>query len=275
MYIGGATTGALPGQASAGGSDAYVVKLAEDNLGPITSNVVATPNPVAVNNLVTQTATVDDSTTGGSNIDSAEYNIAAGSFSPMVASDSVFDEVSEDVTATVPAFSDPGLNTICVRGTDAGGNVGNAECIVLAVYDPAAGFVTGGGRVNSPAGADLDNPSAAGPANFGFVSKYLPGRTTPSGNLEFQFKAGNLNFKSTIMDWLVVTGEPRAQFMGEGTINGATLCKFQVDAWDGSFSGSGADAFGLKIFACGPGSTGRYSLDATPLTNGSIIIHRR
>ena len=31
-------------------------------------------------------------------------------------------------------------------------------------------------------------------------------------------------------------------------------------------------AFGLKIFACGPG-TGRYSLDASPLAGGNIKIH--
>ncbi|MGH8245431.1 MAG: hypothetical protein ACREUU_03260 [Gammaproteobacteria bacterium] len=45
---------------------------------------------------------------------------------------------------------------------------------------------------------------AAGKANFGFVSKYLPGANLPSGNTEFQFKAGGLNFKSTAYDWLVI-----------------------------------------------------------------------
>ena len=33
----------------------------------------------------------------------------------------------------------------------------------------------------------------------------------PSGNLEFQFKAGNLDFKSTSMDWLVATGEAASE----------------------------------------------------------------
>ena len=75
------------------------------------------------------------------------------------------------------------------------------------------------------------------------------------------------------MDWLVVTGEPRAIFRGNGTINGATVCKFEVDAWDASYQPGSVDAFGLKIFACAGGGD-RYSLDATPLTKGSIIIHR-
>jgi hypothetical protein len=249
---------------------AYVYEL--DAEGPITSDVVAAPNPVAVGTAITLTANVDDSATGGSDIASAEYNIDGGPFVAMSAADAAFDEVSEDVTAGVPAFTAPGLHTVCVHGTDAPGNVGADECILLAVYDPTAGFVTGGGWVNSPAGADDDNPSAAGRANFGFVSKYHKGTTTPDGNLEFQFKAGDLNFKSTSMEWLVVTGEPRAKFRGEGTINGVTVCKFQVDAWDASFGG-GVDAFGIKITACGGGD--RYSLDETPLEGGSIKIHTK
>ena len=61
-------------------------------------------------------------------------------------------------------------------------------------------------------------------------------------------------------------------FRGEGQLNGGETCKFEVDAWDGSFNGGNEDAFGLKIFACGPGID-RYTLDATPLTGGNIKIH--
>jgi hypothetical protein len=131
----------------------------------------------------------------------------------------------------------------------------------LPVYDPNGSFVTGSGQIASPAGADLLNQSAAGQATFGFVSKYLPGRNTPSGNMEFQFKQGNLDFKSTSMDWLVVTGEPRAKFHGSGTVNGSNVCAFEVDAWAGSFPGN-IDAFGLKISSCSNGGD-RYNLPAS------------
>jgi hypothetical protein len=243
-----------------------------DNSGPLASNVAANPNPVAVGTGSALTAHLDDTTTGGSKIASAEYNIDNGAFVSMNAVSAPFDAVGEDVTASLPAFASAGLRTVCVRGRDTANNIGPAECILLVAYDPAGGFVTGGGSVNSPAGADLADASAAGPAIFGFNSKYLPGNNTPSGSLEFQFKAGNLNFKSTVMDWLVVTGEPRAVFRGDGTINGQTVCKFEVDAWDGSSQPGNVDAFGLKIFACAGGGN-RYSLPATPLTRGSIIIH--
>ena len=254
--------------------DIGAFELVQDDQGPISSNVNASPSPVAIGTAITLTANVDDTATGGSDIASAQYTIDGGPPIPMDAADGAFDEVSEDVTASVAPFAATGVYSLCVSGTDEPGNTGNSECALLPVYDPNGGFVTGGGFVNSPEGADLANPSATGPARFGFVSKYLPGRSVPDGDLEFQFQAGSLNFKSTSMDWLVVTGEPRGRFQGTGTINGGTACKFVVDAWDASFAPGGVDAFGLRIFSCAGGGD-RYSLDATPLTKGSTIIHRQ
>lgn len=180
--------------------------------------------------------------------------------------------VTTQASASIPPFLQSNVYNICVDGTDSAGNKGADACVLLPVYDPNGSFVTGGGQVASSSGADLLNPTASGQATFGFVSKYLPGRNTPSGNLQFHFKEGNLDFKSTSMDWLVVTGEPRAKFHGTGTINGTNVCNFEVDAWSASFAGN-ADAFGLKITSCSNGGD-RYSLPATALTTGSIIIHK-
>jgi hypothetical protein len=122
--------------------------------GPITSAVLASPNPAAINSPVTVTANVDDTTTGGSNIASAEYSLDdGGTWNPMAASDGVFDEISEDVTVSFNAAPEAGIYDLCVRGTDAAGNVGEKECILFVVYDPSGGFVTGGGWIDSPAGA--------------------------------------------------------------------------------------------------------------------------
>jgi len=49
--------------------------------------------------------------------------------------------------------------------------------------------------------------------------KYKKGANTPTGQSESQFKASDLNFRSTTYDWLVIAGA-RAQFKGLGTING-------------------------------------------------------
>src|SRR5207245_2656667 len=126
--------------------------------------------------------------------------------------------VREDVKAIIPAFTAAGVNEVCVAGTDAAGNIGSAGCILLAVYDPTAGFVTGVGWFQSPAGAYTPDPVLTGKANFAFVSKYVKGANTPTGVTEFQFKVASLNFHSDTYEWLVVSGA-RAQFKGTGTIN--------------------------------------------------------
>ena len=81
-----------------------------------------------------------------------------------------------------------------------------AKGIDVVVYDPEGGFVTGGGWVDSPQGAYVPDPSLTGKATFGFVSKYKKGASVPTGQTEFQFKAGDLNFHSTSYDWPLVTG---------------------------------------------------------------------
>jgi hypothetical protein len=120
---------------------------------------------------------------------------------------------------------------------------------IFVVYDPNGGFVTGGGWINSPAGASASFPGAVGRANFGFVSKYERGAKIPSGQTQFQFKAGNLNFHSTVYEWLTVSGA-RAQYKGEGTINGgSTVYGFMLTAVDGQINGGGnTDKFRIKIW---------------------------
>ena len=157
---------------------------------------------------------------------------------------------------------------------------------LIVVYDPSAGFVTGGGWFNSPMGADRVNQSAVGKANFGFVAKYKPGASVPDGQTEFQFQAGNLNFHSTSYEWLVVTGGCLAQYKGTGTVNGVPGYDFLLTLRDGDICGSPTtDGFRIKI----TGSGGlRYdnrfgdSDDIDPqsgsvqtINGGSIKIHRK
>ena len=225
---------------------------------------------------------MDDTTAGGSNITSAEYSIDDGPFTTMVAEDGAFSGVSEDVTAYIAPFTESGVRNICVTGTDTAGNVGEAECILLAVYDPDGGFVTGGGWIDSPAGAYTLDPSLTGKANFGFVSKYKKGANVPTGQTEFQFKAGDLNFHSSSYDWLVVAGA-KAMYKGVGTINGAGNYGFMISAIDEALTSStDVDFFRIKIWDKEDGDAIVYdnqldaAEDADPLTaigGGNIVIH--
>ena len=143
------------------------------------------------------------------------------------------------------------------------------------VYDPSAGFVTGGGWINSPAGAYTPDPTLTGKATFGFVSKYHKGATTPSGNTEFQFQAGSLNFKSTGYDWLVVAGD-KVIYKGAGTVNGVSGYTFLLTAEDSSpdrFRIKITDAADAVVYDSNVGG-GDDAAPATALSPGQIIIHK-
>jgi uncharacterized protein len=144
-------------------------------------------------------------------------------------------------------YSTPGVYTVSVTVDDGYGNSDQAVYEFVIVYDPNGGFVTGGGWIDSPAGAYKPDPSLTGKATFGFVSKYKKGTTVPDGNAQFQFHAAGLDFQSTSLAWLVVSGS-KAQIKGEGTIDGAlapngAAYKFMLTVIDGS-----PDRFRIRIW---------------------------
>lgn len=116
------------------------------------------------------------------------------------------------------------------------------------------------------------DPGPTGKATFGFVSKYKKGAKVPTGNTEFQFHAGDLNFHSTSYQWLVVTGSNFAKFKGEGTINGEGAYKFQIWAGDAT-----PDTFRIKIwYDGGGGEVVVYDNGMNqPIGGGSIVIHAK
>ena len=157
-----------------------------------------------------------------------------------------------------------------------------AEFQYVVVYDPSAGFVTGGGWIDSPAGAYVEDETLSGKASFGFVSKYKKGATVPTGNTEFQFKAGDLNFHSYEYDWLVIAGA-KAKYKGTGTINGTGEYGFMLSAVDEELTPStDVDLFRIKIWdkdndiVIYDNQTGDGD-DADPTTaigGGQIVIHK-
>jgi hypothetical protein len=252
-----------------------------DATPPAVSNIA--PTVIAVNTSFDLTATVNDVGLGGSNIASADYQVDGGSWTSMTAVDGSFNSPTENVKASVPGFTLPDVHDICVRGRDAAGNIGT-KCILFAVYDPAAGFVTGGGWIRYDAGSCTICDGQPGQGDFGFVSKYIfrKDKTTPelTGNTRFEFHAGSLLFSSTYYEWLVVSGD-RAQYKGTGQINGgSTVYGFLLTAIDGT-----PDKFRIKIWNTATNSVvfdnqlnevesgdAATALDKVS-GNGSIVIH--
>jgi hypothetical protein len=179
-----------------------------------------------------------------------------------------FGDVSTgDGVSPTHAYTTPGLYDVCLDVND--GYVNSPEiCTIAVVYDPSAGFVTGGGWIDSPAGAYLANPELSGKATFGFVAKYKKGADIPEGNTEFVFKAGDLNFHSTSYEWLVVAGN-KAQFKGVGTINGEGTYKFMIFADDDD-----PDTFRIQIWDAGDGLVYDNGSQQS-LGGGSIVVHSK
>ena len=145
------------------------------------------------------------------------------------------------------------------------------------VYDPDGGFATGGGWIWSAAGAYKSNEALKGKANFGFVSKYKKGANVPTGNTEFQFRAGDLNFHSSSYDWLVVNqGGTNAQFKGSGTINGQLSPAgegYRLMLWAGD---DDPDTFRIKIWHEDGGEQLVYDNGFNQeIGGGSIVIHAK
>ena len=181
-------------------------------------------------------------------------------FDTTTASDGTVTETNVSGSYT---FQAAGVYGVLLAATDGAGGIALTNNVSVAagfelpamivIYDPLAGFVTGGGWINSPAGACRSviagcTELATGKANFGFVAKYQKGANTPSGETEFQFKAGNLDFKSTSYEWLVVSGS-MAQYKGVGAIKGQTgAFKFMLTARDGDLQGTKSkDGIRMKI----------------------------
>jgi hypothetical protein len=194
----------------------------------------------------------------------------------------------DDPSSITPAFSaaEAGVYTVTLEVCDPSGACDEAEASVV-VYDPSAGFVTGGGWIHSPAGACGDaapegvcDGDPTGRATFAFVSRYKKGASSPDGQTEFLFQAANLRFHSTSYEWLVVAGRDRAQFKGAGSVNGVGGFEFMLMAYDG---GDGGDGFRIRIWN-DDGLVYDNRVDAgdaptqgntQPIDGGSIVIHAR
>jgi hypothetical protein len=252
---------------------------------PSAGTIVSTANPVTFTGVIVDPDEDDSHTATWIFTSAGESSSVSGIVTPILG--------GAMVTASV-TFATPGIYQISLividsfGGTDTVTTVGDFTAFVV-IFDPDGSHVTGGGWINSPIGAYTPDPDLTGKASFGFVAKYVKGTTTPTGETEFLFKAGDLEFYSDNYEWLVVAGA-RAMFKGTGTINGEGEYKFMITAIDGKLQGGGgADKFRIKIWL-EDDITGEETIiydnmlgaeeDAelgvtTLLGGGSIVIHKK
>jgi hypothetical protein len=259
-----------------GGATEYSGTVPVANVAPsVTITGPASGTLVQINQPITFTGTFTDPGTN-------DTHTALWSFDSMTLSGTVNESNGSGSTSAVTSFSNPGVYSVRLTVTDKDGastsaaTVNGLEALVV-VYDPSGGFVTGGGWIASPAGAYQPDPSAAGKATFGFVSKYQKGASVPTGNTEFHFNAGKFDFNSTSYQWLVVAGS-KAQYKGAGTVNGTGGYGFLLTAYDGS-----PDRLRMKVWDSGGTIVYDNALGSSDdidtanpqaLGGGSIIVHR-
>ncbi len=251
-----------------------------NNVVPMVSSFSGPAEPMAAGSVASLSAQVSD--VSSADTLTCTFHWDDGSSDPVVS----------PALGTCPAthaYGAAGVYTVQLSVQDDDGGVKKERFEYVVVYDPNEGFVTGGGWIQSPRGAYVADPELTGKAAFGFVSKYQKGADTPSGQTEFQFHAAGFRFTSTKYQWLVVSGS-RAQYKGEGSLNGESGYGFLLTAVDGQQPGDGGtDKFRVKIWRLteddSPGtivydnvSGASDDLDsANPqvISGGAITIHRR
>jgi alpha-tubulin suppressor-like RCC1 family protein/PKD repeat protein len=233
-------------------------------------SVAATPEPLPVHNAAS--AVVEFATANTGAVCDVTFNWGDGSTTTV--------RTQTGAADATHAYARAGVYSVTISVREQAGAITETVHNYVVIYDPEAGFVTGGGWINSPAGAYLPDASIAGKAHFGFVSQYKKGATVPTGNTQFQLSAAGFEFLSSSYDWLVVAGA-KAQFKGRGTVNGGGLFGFLITAQDGAKIGS-PDRIRMKIWDLASGTvvydnaSGADGLDNSPiqpLGAGNIVIH--
>ncbi|MEU7938397.1 family 43 glycosylhydrolase [Microbispora bryophytorum] len=176
-------------------------------------------------------------------------------------------------------YAKPGVHEPAVAVADDDGATASATGRPVVVYDRDAGFVTGGGWIDSPPRAYRANPALTGMATFEFTARYAKNaagkdHATPTGSTTFSFQSGPMEFTSTAYDWLVVSGG-EVRYRGIGTIGGAGRYGFEVVARDGDTrDGDGVDRFAVRIWDERTGDV-VYQNGAGDAVRGSVVVHAK
>jgi hypothetical protein len=254
----------------------FQTAVVAQNTAPTMGTITAPLDPIAVNTPVAASATFTDTDTNDTH--TAVWDWGDGSTS----AGTVEAAQGTGIVRGSHTYTAAGVYTVKLTVTDQADSSVTATSQYIVLYDPSAGFVSGGGWITSPSGAYTADPSLAGKVSFSFDAKYKKDGTIPDGQTHVTFPAAGLTFKSTRYQWLVVSGS-EAQYQGVGTINGRGDYGFLVTLIDGQRTGGGTDRLRIKIWDT---ATGAFVYDtqvgaaddataSTALGGGSLVIHTK
>jgi predicted extracellular nuclease len=227
-------------------------------VGPVTGPADGPAGSVRVGRPVTVTAPFTDADRFDTHTATVDWG--DGTTTPATVADGT-------VTAT-HTYAAAGFHAVTVTVTDGFGNRGSSTLDRLVVVDPAAGRVTGGGWVGSPAGAVASAPDAAGKAAFEVAARYAPDGSRVDGAFSLTLPAAGIALETTSLDWLVVRHDT-ATLSGPVRAVGVTGTRLEATLVDG---GRGAgDALRVVVTDAG----GRVTYDSgRQAVRGQVTIHR-
>ncbi|MBI2784295.1 MAG: tandem-95 repeat protein, partial [Gammaproteobacteria bacterium] len=159
----GATNGGPDPRCSSG---VVNVAVAPVNDPPVITSITGPTGPLAAPSTATLTANFSDPDIGDTHTCTFSWD---NSPTPTTTAGTVTDGTSGSCTSSFQ-YTVAGVYSVTVTVKDVALASVTSVYEFVVVYDPNAGFVTGGGWINSPVGAYKANPSLTGKANFGFVS---------------------------------------------------------------------------------------------------------
>ncbi|OAH13686.1 family 43 glycosylhydrolase [Streptomyces jeddahensis] len=215
-----------------GGRSSDTLTVTVDNAAPVITSATGPTEPVAARKRTVVTAEFTDLGSGDTQTCTVDWKDGT---------DPTSGEVTASGCAAAHTYTAAGIHRPVITVTDDDGGSDSTKLPELIVYDRAAGPAAGDGTIASPAGAYPGNPDLTGKAAFSFTAQYKKEATAPSGNAAFDFKAGDVKFRSTSSDWLVVT-DSEAHYQGSGTVNGTGGYGFRITVTDGP------DTFRIKLW---------------------------
>lgn len=188
-----------------GNKSTKIQRVTVINSHPVISSVMTSPSSSQPGQTVVLTGTYTDT-----NATSVKIEWGDGSAPTTIAP-------SQGSFKTSHVYGRAGMYRISVLITDQCGATDQAYEDV-SVSD-GKGYVRGDGWFNSERGYCKGDPRSVGKAQFHVHARHTKWSSQPSGSINFKFKQGHVDFRSTRIETLVVEDD-RAIVTGVGKVNG-------------------------------------------------------
>ena len=240
-----------------GGESEYLATVRIENAAPELAVLTAPASTLSLGDAASVSVAYSDRGTVDSH--SASINWGDGNTSVALAADGI--------TSASHTYAASGTYTIIVTVSDDDGASSEVVFSGIEVAGPSGGTdddsnppastkgsVIGGGRIESPAGAFVAQPTHMGWGEFSVVARVTGNASRPEGSFTFELEGSRFDFASLSLTSLVVDGD-HARLMGRGTLNGTSGYAFRLTVRDAGNERQTqrSDAVRIRVWEVGSG----------------------